>query len=249
MKAMILAAGTGTRLRPLTENKPKALIEVNQISMLEHQINYLMYYGVDEIIINIHHYADQIKDFIRQKKYNVRIEFSDESEQLLDTGGGLKKASWFFDDGKSFFLIGVDIFTDLNLSDLLHYHERFHPMATLAVKKRNSTRDFLIDEKNLICGWRNNLTGQEIIVKNANSKLTSYGFSVVHVINPQIFDLITETGAFTMTSLYLRLIKDNTIIAYPHNRDKWFELGRLENLENSEIIEKIVEIMKIFKTY
>ena len=242
---MILAAGIGSRLKPLTDNKPKALIEVNHISMLEHQINYLMYYGVDEIIINIHHLADQIIDFIRQKKYIIRIEFSDERDQLLDTGGGLKKASWFFDDNP-FFLVGADMFTNLNLVNLYQYHLKHKPLATLAVKKRNSTRDFLVDNNYNICGWRNNLTGKEIVVKKSDGKLTNYGFSVIHVLNPEIFDLIIETGPFTMTNLYLRLIKDHNIIAYPHNNDEWFEFGRLENFQNQEMIQKASAIQKLF---
>lgn len=246
LKAMILAAGTGTRLRPLTDNKPKALIEVNNIAMLEHQINYLMFYGVNEIIINIHHFGEQIKNFINQKKFNIRIEFSDELDQLLDTGGGLKKASWFFDDGKPFFLLGADIYTDLNLTDLLDYHKKFNPIATVAVKKRNSTRDFMIDENNILCGWRNNLTGEEIFSRKSDNRLTNYGFSVIHVINPDIFNLIEETEPFTMTSLYMRLVKNNIVMAYPHNQDEWFEFGRLENFYNQAMLQKADRIQRIY---
>ena len=246
MKAMILAAGTGSRLQPLTDLMPKALIEVNGICMLEHQINYLMHFGVDEIIINIHHYPDQIKNFINSKEYKIRIEFSDETDQLMETGGGLKKASWFFDDDKPFILIGVDIFTDLNLTDVYHYHTKHSALATLPVKKRNSTRDFLVDKKNIICGWRNNLTGEEIINKNSGLQLENYGFSVVHVINNEIFNLINETGPFTMTSLYLRLMLEHKINAYIHNQDEWFEFGRLENFKNDEMIKKAARIQHLF---
>lgn len=247
MKAMILAAGMGTRLKPYTDYKPKALIEINQTTMLEHQINYLTSYGIDEIIINVHHFPEQIKTFISRKKYKFRIEFSDEQEQLLDTGGGLKNASWFFDDGKPFLLIGVDIFTDLNLHNLLAFHHTHNALATLAVKKRPSTRDFLVDQENILCGWKNNLTGEEIITRKYDSELTSYGFSVIHVINPVIFRLITESGPFNMTNLYLRLAKNHQIMAYPHNHVQWFEMGRLENLENPENIHKISRIIEIYQ--
>ncbi|HJX71088.1 MAG TPA: nucleotidyltransferase family protein [Bacteroidales bacterium] len=247
MKAMILAAGKGTRLIPHTDHKPKALVEINHTTMLEHQINYLTCYGVDEIIINIHHFSDQIKDFIGRKKYKIRIEFSDEQEQLLDTGGGLKKASWFFDDDNPFLLIGIDIFTNLNLHDLLAFHQNHSALATLAVKKRRSTRDFLVDRNQMLCGWKNNLTGEKIITRKYESKLISYGFSVIHVINPDIFKLVTETGAFTMTSLYLRLAEKYRIMVYPHNNDKWFELGRKENLNNPENVRTIAELIKFYQ--
>ncbi len=244
---MILAAGKGTRLKPYTNHKPKALIEVNHTTMLEHQINYLKWFGVDEIIINIHHFPDMIRDFIRKKKYKLRIEFSDEKEQLLDTGGGLKKASWFFDDDKPFILIGIDIFTNLNLHNLIEYHHKHISLATLAVKKRHSTRDFLVDQENLLCGWKHNLTGEEIISRESNSILTSYGFSVIHIINPVIFKHIKETGPFTMTSLYLRLAQKFQIKVYPHHNDFWFELGRVENLKHSENLKTIIDIIKQYK--
>ncbi len=244
---MILAAGKGTRLKPYTSHKPKALIEVNGTSMLEHQINYLKWYGVDEIIINIHHHPDMIRNLIKRKRYKLRIEFSDEKEQLLETGGGLKKASWFFDDDRPFVLIGVDIFTNLNLQDLLVYHQKHSVLATLAVKKRNSTRDFLVDQNNMLCGWKNNLTGEEIISRKSDSKLTAYGFSVIHIINPEIFRHIKETGPFTMTSLYNRLAERFPIKVYPHNADLWFELGRIENLENKENLKQIAQIIEKYK--
>jgi NDP-sugar pyrophosphorylase family protein len=247
MKAMILAAGKGTRLRPYTDNKPKALVEVNHVTMLEHQINYLTSFGVNEIIINIHHFPDLIKDFIKHKKYQIRIEFSDEKEQLLDTGGGLKKASWFFDDDNPFILTGIDIFTTLDLHELLAYHRKHNALATLAVKKRNSTRDFLIDQENLLCGWKNNLTGEEIISRKSNTELINFGFSVIHIINPVIFKHIKENGAFTMTSLYLRLARKYEIKAYPHDKDLWFELGRIENLKNIESLRMIAKIINRYQ--
>ncbi|MBN2613354.1 MAG: nucleotidyltransferase family protein [Bacteroidales bacterium] len=246
MKAMILAAGKGTRLKPYTDHKPKAMVEINGITMLGHQINYLTYYGVDEIIINVHHFPGQIKDFIRNQNYKIRIEFSDEQDELLDTGGGLKKASWFFDDGKPFFLVGVDIFTNLNLESMYNHHLRHNPLATLAVKKRDSTRDFLIDQNNVLCGWKNNITGEQVISRKSETGLTNIGFSVVHVIHPRIFSMVTETGPFTLTSLYLRLAGDHTILAYPHNNDQWFEFGRTENLLNENLLSETLKIQQLF---
>lgn len=247
MKAMILAAGTGTRLQPLTNTMPKALIKVCGISMLEHQINYLRYHGVNEIIINVHHFAGMIVDFIRKKDFGCRIEFSDESDQLLETGGGLKKASWFFNDGEPFFLLGSDMFTDLNLAELMKFHEKNTPLATLAMKKRNSTRDFLVNENNLLCGWKNNLTGEEIKTRESASNLTNYGFSVIHVISPEIFRLITETGAFSMTGLYLRLSSGYPVMGFIHNHSQWYELGRQENFNDKDLLTKVCKIAEMYR--
>ena len=146
MKAMILAAGIGTRLRPITLEKPKCLVEVQGISLLEHTIRYLKYFGVKEIVINVHHFADQIEQFIQHKNsFGIQIALSDEREALLDTGGGLIKAKWFFDDKKPFFLIASDVITDLDLTSLYNYHLLHDPLVTLAVKHRQSSREFLFD--------------------------------------------------------------------------------------------------------
>jgi len=244
---MILAAGKGIRLQPLTNSMPKVLLKIGGITMLEHQINYLRYYGTSEIIINVHHFADDIIKFIKYKKYDFRIEFSDEKEQLLETGGGLKKASWFFDDGKPFILMGADMYTTLNLAELVSYHKKQNPLATLAVKKRKSTREFLVNNKNLLCGWRNNITGEEIRLKNSIQPLENYGFSVIHVLNPEIFNHIKETGAFSMTTLYLRLAKQHPIMAYPCNDAEWYEFGRLENLNDEGLVQKAERIIEFYK--
>lgn len=246
MKAMILAAGKGTRLQPLTNTKPKALIEVCGISMLEHQVNYLRHYGIKEIIINVHHFADQITDFFSRKNFGCRIEFSDEREELLDTGGGLKKASWFFDDGKPFVLIGSDIFTDLNLDDFISFHKAKNPVASIAVKKRTTTREVLIDDNNFLCGWRNNVTSDEIINRSATSQLNNYGFSVVHIIDPGIFKLMTEDGAFSMIPFYLRICANHPVMAFVHNQSEWYEFGRVQNLEDEVLLTKVDKIIRRF---
>jgi MurNAc alpha-1-phosphate uridylyltransferase len=235
MKAMILAAGEGTRLKPLTDKMPKALVEVNGKTLLEHTINFFKHFDVDEIIINVHHRSGQIIDYLRHNNnFNIRIEISDETDKLLDTGGGLKKASWFFNDKFPFFLATVDVITNLNLTGLYKYHCDSNALVTLAVKSRPSTREFLFDEKNCLCGWKNNITGEKILLSGEEYIRHSLAFSGYHVINPSIFDMISEEGSFPVTDLYLRLAKNNIINCYIHNDSHWLEFGRIENTRKAE---------------
>jgi NDP-sugar pyrophosphorylase family protein len=246
MKAMILAAGIGTRLRPLTDNKPKALVEVQKVPLLEHTIRYLKFHGVDEIIVNVHHFAGQIVHFLeKNKNFGLRIEISDEQDALLDTGGGLFKARWFFDDGLPFFLIASDVITDLNLNTLYQHHLNHHPLVTLAVKHRDSTREFLFDKDQFLCGWHNNLTGETLWARESANP-NKIAFSTIHVIDPRLFSLITEQGAFSLVSLYLRLAKDHSIMGFVHDDASWFEFGRIENLDR---LNKSPEIRSIFNHY
>lgn len=246
MKAMILAAGIGTRLRPITLEKPKCLVEVRGISLLEHTIRYLKYFGVKEIVINVHHFADQIEQFIRDKNsFGIHIDFSDERDALMDTGGGLVKAEWFFDDKKPFFLIASDVITDLDLTKLYEYHLNHDPLVTLAVKHRPSSREFLFDPGHRLCGWHNNVTGETRWVKEISDTL-KIAFSTIHVVNPRIFDMVTETGAFSLIDLYLRLAGQYTILGFEHNETAWFEFGRIENLESLNQSEDIKAIFGRF---
>jgi len=244
MKAMILAAGEGSRLKPLTDKIPKALVEVKGKTLLEHTINYLKHFGVDEIVINVHHFAEQIVAYLKDKNnFNIRIEISDETDRLLDTGGGLKKASWFFNDKSSFFLTTVDVITNLDLNKLYQFHLKSGALATLAVKKRPSTREFLFDKDYCLCGWKNNLTGEEKLLVSKDAVKYSIAFSTYHVINPVIFKLITEKDTFSMTDLYLRLAKEHTIKGFVHDESFWMEFGRIENIEKAEksrVLEKAI---------
>jgi MurNAc alpha-1-phosphate uridylyltransferase len=246
MKAMILAAGKGTRLLPLTEHVPKALVKVQNIPLLQHCILYFKFFGVTEIIINVHHLAEQITGFlVAHDNFGIRIEVSHERDELLDTGGGLVKARWFFDDGRPFFLATSDVITNLNLEYLYNYHLENRPLATLAVKQRPSTREFLFDEQYNLCGWHNNITSETRLARSINH-LHQIAFSTIHVIEPALFDLVTERGAFSMTDLYLRLAKDHTIKGFEHNESLWFECGRVENLEG---LNKSKEIRHIYRHF
>lgn len=235
MKAFILAAGLGTRLKPLTNNKPKALVEVNGVTLLEHLIVKLQNLEVTELIINVHHYAEQVKEFLRKKNnFGIRIEVSDETEQLLDTGGGLKKAAWFFDDNKPFLVHNVDVLSNIDLNQLYQTHLQSGSLATLAVKDRNTSRYFLFNDNNELCGWENTNTGEILYHSNNSQQLTALAFSGIQVISPQIFDKISETGKFSSTDLYIRLSAKNKIAAFRHDKDYWLDLGKPESIYAAE---------------
>jgi len=235
MKAMILAAGMGTRLQPLTLTKPKALVEVKGVPMLEIVIKRLIKYGFTDVIINVHHFAEQVVDFLeRNHNFGISITISDETGLLLDTGGGLLKAKHFFNDGKPFLVHNVDILTNFDLNELYQFHLKRRSLATLAVKERPTSRSLLINKKQELCGWKNNETGSIIISKGNGQQLTPTAFSCVHVINPEIFYYITETGVFSITNTYLRLAETHQILTWSHNNDVWFDLGRVSNLKEAE---------------
>jgi NDP-sugar pyrophosphorylase family protein len=235
MKAMILAAGMGTRLQPLTHTKPKALVEVKGIPLLEIVIKKLIQHGFEEIIINVHHFAEKIIDFLEQKhQFGISITVSDETKLLLDTGGGLLKARDFFNDKKPFLVHNVDILSDINLTELYNYHLKYLPLATLAVKDRVTSRSLLINTQHELCGWRNNQTGTTIISKGSEKELITLAFSGIHVISPEIYPLINEQGAFSITDVYLRLANSHTILTWRHDNDFWLDLGRIDNLKLAE---------------
>jgi len=235
MKAMIFAAGMGTRLQPLTLTKPKALVEIKGKPMLEIILRRLINFGFTEVIINVHHFADQIRDFLnRNHNFGISVTVSDETDLLLDTGGGLMKAKFFFDDDKPFLVHNVDILTNLNLNDLYHFHLAHNPLATLAVKDRQTSRSLLINSNNELSGWKNNQSGKTIIAREDETKLLPIAFSGVHVISPRIFPLITETGVFSITDTYLRLAREHTILTWRHDRNFWVDLGRASNLKEAE---------------
>jgi NDP-sugar pyrophosphorylase family protein len=236
MKAMILAAGLGTRLRPLTNTLPKALVPVNGTPLLEHVIQRLKLYGFHEIIINVHHFAEQVLEFLQHKRnFGMSIAISDERDKLLDTGGGLKKAAWFFDDGQPFLVHNVDILTDLNLSDFYDAHCQSQALATLAVTQRQGSRYLLFNQENLLCGWESRITGERKIVRSIpEENLIPLGFSCLHVMQPEIFDLLPEQEVFSVTDTYLELAVDHTISAFRHDESFWMDVGRKESLIQAE---------------
>jgi NDP-sugar pyrophosphorylase family protein len=227
MKAMLLAAGLGTRLKPLTDKIPKALVEVNGVTLLEHSITHLKKYGINQVIINVHHFAEQIVDYLgRKNNFGMEIAISDESGELLDTGGGLKKAAWFFKDGLPFIVRNVDVLSDLDINKLFESHYQNKSLATLVVRERKTSRYFLFNEKLQLCGWENTKTGDKKITMPALTGLKQLAFSGIQIIDPKIFGLITETGKFSLTGMYLRLSAEHKIIGYVDKDSFWFDAGK-----------------------
>jgi len=239
MKAMILAAGLGTRLRPLTDNIPKALIELNGRTLLEIAIDRLKAFGVTEFIVNVHHHAEKIVSFLQSKNnFGVRVEISREDDLLLDTGGGLKKAAWFFLEGNSeepFLVHNVDVVSTIDLNKMLDAHEEKLALATLAVQHRHSSRQLLFDQNNLLIGRR--VDNADTLVSLTPAKRATpipLAFSGIHVISPHLLQLVIESGAFSIIDTYLRLAAfRERISAFRADHYYWRDLGRLEDLEQA----------------
>ncbi len=224
---MIFAAGLGTRMRPLTAHTPKALLEVGGKTLLEIAIQRLIHFGFDEIIVNVHHFAGQIEQFIAQNKsrWQARIEVSDESDQLLDTGGGLKKARWFFDDGRPFLCCNADILSSIDLGQLYNAHLHSDAIATFAVQQRETSRYMLFDDKDIMYGWMNTKTKEVKISRRGLKNLRMYSFSCFQVLDPAIFNLTPQEEAFSIIDLYLKLSAYHKVAAFHHPVDFWLDVG------------------------
>lgn len=231
MRAMILAAGLGTRLGPLTKLIPKALVKIDGKPMLEHIILKLKAEGISHIIINIHHHSDQIREFLRtENNFGCHISLSDESDCLLDSGGGLRKASGFFSDGKDFLLHNVDIFSEAPLGDFIRQHEQNGALATLMVRKRHSSRYLLFDEKDELRGWKNTVTGEIICPEGYREGYREMAFSGIHMISPEIFTFMPEKSRFGMTGLYLDLCGRQRIRAWEDQSAFFCDAGKPESI-------------------
>ncbi len=226
MKAMILAAGLGTRLKPFTEHHPKALFRINGKSLLQRNIEYLQSFGVADIVVNVHHFAGQIIAAIKENNgWGCNVIISDETNEVLETGGGLKKAAHFFEnDSEPFILMNADMLTDLDISEMKNLHTKNNPLATLAVTDRATSRYLLFNQSNILCGWLNEKTGEQ--KGNVGAKKA---FSGIHIISPKIFSFITEEGKFSMIDLYIRLTTTQQILAYDHSNGKLIDVGKPES--------------------
>lgn len=239
MKAMILAAGLGTRLRPLTNDRPKALVEVAGRTMLELTIRRLQEFGVREVIVNVHHFADMVVDYLKKNNnFGMRIEVSRE-DVLLDTGGGLKKAAWFFlEDGEQnaepFLLHNVDVISNIDLARMAQFHREQKALATLAVQERETSRYLLFNEQLQLCGRRAGRDGTAEMAR-ASDRTQALAFSGIHVISPRLLTLLTEDGMFSIIDSYLRLAGEGKeILAFRADANYWMDLGKPENVERVE---------------
>ena len=235
MKAMIFAAGRGVRLKPITDNIPKALVKAGNKTLLEHVINKLKSAGVTDFVINVHYLAHQIKNYIKyNNNFGVNITVSHEKDILLETGGGLLNVSHFFGKNEDFFIHNVDILSDIDLHAMWDYHQAHKSLATLAVMARKTSRYFLFDEDLQLKGWQNITSGEQIKPDDYHGTLTPLAFSGIHVVNSQIFEHMTESGVFSMTPVYTRLSKEQKIMGYRHDHTQWFDIGKVESLRAAE---------------
>lgn len=230
MKAMLFAAGRGTRLAPLTKLHPKCLVTAGGKSLLEHNILKLQGAGVDTLVINTHHFSEQVKTFLRYKDFGLTIHISEESE-LLGQGGGLLYASKYFQDEKAFFVCNSDIYSELDLSVLLSAHNTSQSLATLAVAKRETSRYLRFDQNNDLCGWENRKTGEKISWSDKSYDIRA--FNGIQVMSPKLFDFMDNQGtSFSTIPVYLKAAQaGEKIKAFAMDEAYWVDIGTVEKLE------------------
>lgn len=236
MKAMIFAAGLGTRLRPLTDSIPKAMVPVSGVPMLQRVIENCKAHGIDEIVINVHYLPKIITYFLKENKnFGIQIHVSDESEEILETGGGLLKAKHWLEGNEPFLVCNADVLTNLNITDFFAEHRQSRRLATLAVRNRDSSRQLLFDATGRLCGRSNKKTHTlELKYPTDPENISEYAFSGYHIIEPEIFQLVTRSGKFSITDWYLDLCAEQDILAYVHNNDVWIDIGSMEKLQEAE---------------
>ena len=238
MKAMILAAGLGTRLRPITDQRPKALVEVSGRTLLEITLSRLRAFGIREVVVNVHHFANMILEYLQtNNNFGMRIALSRE-EVLLDTGGGVKKAAYFFlEDSNSlqepFIVHNVDVISTIDLRRMTQFHSENQALATLAVKDRETSRYLLFNERLQLCGRRSG-RGQKTQLVGSSQRVQALAFSGIHVISPRIFEMMTEEGAFSMIASYLRLASQGErILAFRADDYYWRDLGKTADVRQA----------------
>jgi NDP-sugar pyrophosphorylase family protein len=238
MKAMVLAAGLGTRLRPLTDDRPKALVEIDGRTLLEITLSRLRTFGVSEVIINVHHFADMVVGYLQaNNNFGMRIEISRE-EVLLDTGGGLKRAAHFFLEHSSrpdepFIVHNVDVLSSIDLLRMAQFHTKNLALATLAVQDRKTSRQLLFDESLQLCGRQSGSNQPELV--RGCQQMHALAFSGIHLISPRLLTMMTEDGAFSIIATYLRLAaQKEKILAFRADDYYWRDLGKPENIAHAE---------------
>ena len=234
MEALILAAGLGTRLRPLTNDRPKALVEVGGRTLLEINIERLARQGIGHIVVNVHHFADMMKDYIWSHNWPVKVDISDESDLLLDTGGAIAHAAPLFDGDGRIVVHNVDILSDVDIQSMFSYAEQTGSLATLAVSQRKTSRQLLFADSMLV-GWHNDNTGEYLWADSAVASYKEMAFSGIAVIDSRLPRLLASSrkGAFPIIPEYLRLAKTNVINAFEHDASHWLDVGKPDALEKA----------------
>ena len=236
MKALLFAAGLGTRLKEYTQDKPKALVDLSGRPLLQHAIEHLKRFGITNIVINVFHFAEQIISFVEENNsFGIDIHISDEHDQLLDTGGGLKKAGVFLKGDEPILIYNVDVISNLDLNILQKYHQEQKALATLVVRQRETSRYLMFDQNQQLAGWKNFSNGETRISRPESfADAQPLAFSGIHIIQPELLELITEEGKFPIMDLYLRLAKDHSIKAFIDQSNLWMDLGKPEQLLAAE---------------
>lgn len=251
---MLFCAGLGTRLKPFTLNAPKAMAPVNGKPLVQRNLEYLKSFGVEEVVVNVHHFADQIINFLAENDFGIKTIISDETDQVLETGGGLLKARPLLEDAEDILVMNVDILTNVDLNKLYDTHKNNDALITLAVSNRESSRGLLFDKKNILCGWHNKKTGEEKLVSLSLSKtheenpnelrqvkpdikdLQDFAFSGIQIISSKVFPLIKQTGKFSIIDTYLDLAATQKIMAYDHSGKILMDVGKPESLKAAEAV-------------
>ena len=227
MKAMIFAAGLGTRLKPFTDNMPTAMVPVDGKPLLWHAIRNLKNSGFDEIIINVHHFADQIEAFLNERDFSVPIHISDERREILGSGGALKHAQKLLDGNEPFFVYNVDVISNIDLLDMMYLYQNSKALAVLAVRKRDTQRMLCFDDEHRLCGWKNRARGE---LKGQDGH--ELAFSGIHLVHPELLKRM-PSGKFSMIDFYLNVSKTDTILAYDHSDGEWMDVGTPERLKKA----------------
>lgn len=232
---MILAAGKGTRLKPLTDYKPKALVEINGVPLLEIIITRLIRQGIRSFTINIHHFPDQILQFLNSKQnFGVPVAFSDESTLLLDSGGGIHKASALFPNGEDVLIYNVDVISNIIISNIYKYHKDKNALATLAVRNRITQRYYLFNEQNQLRGWENINTAQQLLVNNPEEKYIPLAFSGISILSSSFIQAMKRDGCYPVRDEFLSQAVTNRIFGYLHDIDYWIDVGKPQQLQEAE---------------
>jgi MurNAc alpha-1-phosphate uridylyltransferase len=235
-RAIVFSAGLGTRFKPWTDTHPKALAIVNGKSLLQRNIEYLQQYGIKDVVVNVHHFPQQIIDAINNNQgWGSNVIISDESDEVLETGGGLVKARKLLDGDKPFLSLNVDILTNLDLHKLMAFHHHHKPLVTFGVSNRKSSRVLLFDNDNRLCGWKN-VSTDETKISIDKPGLIEKAYSCVVIYEPKIFDLIRQQGKFSIMDTYLDLAAEHLILGYDHSGDKLVDVGKPESVAVAEAL-------------